>query len=85
MTPASELTPSMTTIEVSGGRRNKLRPGDLVGALTSSKEIPGDVIGKIDVLEKKSFVAVPAEHLKKAVAILNKAPIKKKSYRSPGD
>ena len=81
-TPASELTPSMTTIEVSGGRRNKLRPGDLVGALTSTKEIPGDVIGKIDVLEKKSFVAVPAEHLKKAVAILNKAPIKKKSYRA---
>ena len=81
-TPASELTPSMTTIEVSGGRRNKLRPGDLVGALTSTKEIPGDVIGKIDVLEKKSFVAVPAEHLKNAVAILNKAPIKKKSYRA---
>ncbi|MEC9465850.1 MAG: ATP-dependent RNA helicase DbpA [Myxococcota bacterium] len=80
--PASELTPSMTTIEVSGGRRNKLRPGDLVGALTSTKEIPGDAIGKIDVLEKKSFIAIQAEHRKNAVAILNKAPIKKKSYRA---
>ena len=45
-TPASELAPSMTTIEVSGGRRNKLRPGDLVGAPTSAKKSRATSLGK---------------------------------------
>ena len=31
---ADPLIPTMTTIQISGGRRNKLRPGDLLGALT---------------------------------------------------
>ena len=80
--PASGLIPSMATIEVSGGRRNKLRPGDFLGAITATKEVPGNAIGKIDVLEKNTFVAVHKKHHAKAISILNKAPIKGKSYRA---
>ena len=80
--PASGLVPSMTTIEISGGRRNKLRAGDFLGAITATKDIPGSAVGKINVLEKNTFVAIHKEHHAKAVSLLNKAPIKGKSYRA---
>jgi ATP-independent RNA helicase DbpA len=80
--PASGLVPSMTTIEISGGRRHKLRAGDFLGAITASKEIPGNAVGKINVLEKNTFVAIHKEHHAKAVSILNQDPIKGKSYRA---
>ena len=80
--PSSALIPTMTTIEISGGRRNKLRPGDFLGAITASKEISGSAVGKINVLEKNTFVAVDKKVHDKAVRILNSAPIKGKSYRA---
>lgn len=80
--PSSALIPTMTTIEISGGRRNKLRSGDFLGAITASKEISGSAVGKINVLEKNTFVAVDKEVHDQAVRILNSAPIKGKSYRA---
>ena len=72
----------MTTIEVSGGRRHKLRPGDFLGAITATKEISGSAVGKIDVLEKKTFIAIDEANHAKAVRILNKGPIKGKTFRA---
>jgi ATP-dependent RNA helicase DbpA len=80
--PASGLIPSMTTIEVSGGRRHKLRPGDLLGAITATKEIPGSAVGEINVLEKNTFIAIDRDHHTRVLAILNKSPIKGKAYRA---
>ena len=60
----------------------KLRAGDFLGAITATKDIPGSAVGKINVLEKNTFIAVHKEHHAKAVSLLNKAPIKGKSYRA---
>ena len=79
---SSDLLPPMTTIEVSGGRRHKLRPGDFLGAITATKEISGTAVGKIDVLEKKTFIAINEANHTKAVRILNKVPIKGKTFRA---
>jgi ATP-independent RNA helicase DbpA len=57
------LVPLMTTIQISGGRKNKLRPGDLLGALTAQGGIPGDAVGKIDLADNVSYVAVQNKHV----------------------
>lgn len=74
--------PSMVTILVDGGRQDKLRPGDLLGALTKDIGLPGDGIGKIDVLPSRTYVAVRAEHADAAFEGLRTRTIKGRSFRA---
>jgi ATP-independent RNA helicase DbpA len=62
----SELTPTsneplrapMQTIQILGGRKEKIRPGDVLGALTKDLGFAGTQIGKINVNEFSTYVAV---------------------------
>jgi len=76
------LIPLMTTIQISGGRKNKLRPGDLLGALTAQGGIPGDAVGSIDLFDTVGFVAVHNKHVPKALRQLSDRPIKGRKYRA---
>jgi ATP-independent RNA helicase DbpA len=76
------LVPLMTTIQISGGRKNKLRPGDLLGALTAHGGIPGDAVGKIDLFDSYGYVAVQNKHVPKALRQLSDRPIKGRKYRA---
>jgi ATP-independent RNA helicase DbpA len=76
------LTPLMTTIQVSGGRKNKLRPGDLLGALTAQGGIPGDAVGSIDLFDTVGYVAIQNKHVPKALRQLSERPIKGRKYRA---
>jgi len=76
------LTPRVTTIQISGGRKNKLRPGDLLGALTAVGGIPGDAVGSIDMFDNYAYVAVKNAHVQKAQRQLNDRPIKGRKYRA---
>jgi len=76
------LTPRVTTIQISGGRKNKLRPGDLLGALTAQGGIPGDAVGSIDMFDNYAYVAVKNAHVQKAQRQLNDRPIKGRKYRA---
>jgi len=76
------LIPLMTTIQISGGRKNKLRPGDLLGALTAQGGIPGDAVGSIDLFDTVGYVAVRNEAVKKALRRLSDRPIKGRKYRA---
>jgi len=80
---ARELTPrpSLVTLRIEGGRRDKLRPGDILGALTGEGGVAGDAVGKIDVQEARSYVAVKREVEKRALDQLQAGRIKKKRYR----
>lgn len=49
----------MTRLSVSIGRRDYVRPGDLVGAIAGESGIPGSSIGSIDIFDKHTFVDVP--------------------------
>ena len=73
---------AMTTIEVNGGKANKLRPGDLLGALTAAGGIPGPAVGKIDVLRSLAFVAVESAVASKAARQLDGQPVKGRRYRA---
>jgi ATP-independent RNA helicase DbpA len=52
------LKAPMVTIQLNIGRKHKIRPGDLLGALTGDAGLKGSQIGKIDIFDVVSFVAV---------------------------
>ena len=68
-------------IFINGGKKDKLRAGDILGALTAGIGLKKEDIGKIDVLDFSSYVAIKAEHIDFAQNSLNKTKIKGKYYR----
>ncbi len=52
--------PPLVTFRLGAGRRDKLRPGDILGALTKDAGLPASAIGLIDVQERVAFVTVAA-------------------------
>lgn len=69
------------TIAVDGGRTDKVRPGDLLGALTGEAGLPGDAVGKIDVFPTRSYVAIARDWHGKAVQRLRAGKIKGRTFR----
>ncbi|MDP3705431.1 MAG: ATP-dependent RNA helicase DbpA [Legionellaceae bacterium] len=61
-TDSAMYSPSMVTLCLDLGKKDKIRAGDIVGALTKDMNLPNEVIGKIDVLPFKSYVAIHKSH-----------------------
>lgn len=80
--PVDPLSAKMTTIKIGGGRKNKLRPGDLLGALTAAGGVSGNAVGSIDLFDTVSYVAVRNAQAKRAAQQLANRPIKGKRYRA---
>jgi ATP-independent RNA helicase DbpA len=74
------LEPPMTTIWIGGGRKDKVRPGDILGALTSETGIPGSEIGKIDIFNNHAFVAVKRDVADKAISCLRNGKVKGRNF-----
>jgi ATP-independent RNA helicase DbpA len=72
---------SMATLRIDAGRTDKLRPGDIVGALTGEAGIKGDAIGKIDVFATRSYVAIQRAHADRALKRLQEGRIKARKFR----
>jgi ATP-independent RNA helicase DbpA len=78
------LLPPMVTLQILGGRKEKIRPGDVLGALTNDEGGPAytrEQIGKIQVTEFCTFVAVTRDVADAACAKLNAGRVKGKSVR----
>lgn len=73
--------PAHVTLCIAGGRKEKVRPGDILGALTGEAGLPGNVVGKITIQDYQSFVAVDAEAADKALKRLEKGKIKGRRFR----
>ena len=69
------------TLRIDGGRSDKLRPGDIVGALTNDAGVHKDAIGKIDVFPTCSHVALAHAEAKHAVEQLRAGKIKGRRFR----
>lgn len=75
----------MMTLEVDAGKKQKIRPGDLVGALTNSDyghALNFEQLGKIKVTARSTFVAVARQVAKKALTQLQQAPLKGRKVRA---
>ena len=75
------LTPPMATLHIQGGRKEKIRPGDVLGALTADLGYAREQIGKIDVNEFSTYVAVDRAIAPDAARRLNDGRIKGKSVK----
>lgn len=79
--PAAMPLPKMVTINISGGRKDKLRPGDILGALTGDAGFAGMQIGKIAIFDMQAFVAVDHAIAREAVQKLQSGKIKGRTFK----
>jgi len=80
LTDEQRFQPPMVTLWIDGGRKDKVRPGDILGALTGTAGIPGADVGKIDLFDKQSYVAIKRGSADKALACLRNGKIKGRSF-----
>ncbi len=72
--------PAMRTLVIDAGRQDKLRPGDIVGALTGPGGLHKDQVGKINVFATRAYVAVVRE-LAESVRDKVRGNIKGRNFR----
>lgn len=79
----ARIAPQATTVTlcIDAGRTDKLRPGDIVGALTGEAGLSVDAIGKIDVYPTRSYVAILRAQADQALARLQQGKIKGRKFR----
>lgn len=75
------LTPTMTTLQIDGGRKQKVRPGDILGALTGDAGLDGKHVGKIAIFERWAYVAVTRSEANTALKQLGAGKIKGKRFK----
>jgi len=79
--PDTKIKPPMSTLCINAGRKNKIRAGDILGALTKNTNLMGKHIGKIDIFDIVAYVAVEQAFAKQALTILSDGKIKGRNYR----
>ncbi|THJ33236.1 ATP-dependent RNA helicase DbpA [Lampropedia aestuarii] len=84
LTPASSepLVPAMRTIQIMGGRKEKIRAGDVLGAMTRDFGFAKEQVGKISVNDFSTYVAVSRSIANKVLTKLNNGRVKGKTVRA---
>ncbi len=75
-----ELKPQYVTLVIEGGKKDKLRAGDLLGALTGDAGLAGSSIGKIDIYDRQAYVAIETKFIDDANKRLKNGKIKGKKF-----
>ncbi len=78
----SSVQPAMVTIEISGGKKQKVRAGDILGALTGGNGIDGKKVGKINLFDMRAYVAVDKSVAKIAHKKLENGKMKGRKFRA---
>lgn len=73
--------PEWATLQIDGGKKQKVRPGDILGALTGKNGIAGKQVGKINMFDNWAYVAVHKDASKPALAKLSEGKLKGRSFR----
>ena len=72
----------MKTIQIAGGKKQKVRAGDILGALTKDGGIDGKAIGKINLFPMSAYVAVTHPVANKALKQLQNGKLKGRQFRA---
>ena len=80
--PGGTLLPAMATVHIQAGRKDKIRPGDVLGALTADLGYTREQVGKIDINEFATYVAVERSIAAAVVERLNKGRIKGRAVKA---
>ncbi|MGK0361543.1 MAG: ATP-independent RNA helicase DbpA [Bradymonadia bacterium] len=78
----THLVPPNRTLLLMAGRKQKLRKGDVLGALIKDAGLPADAIGRIDLTDTSCAVAIAHAHAPAALAFVQRARIKKTRVRA---
>jgi len=78
---AFKLKAGMTTLQIDAGRKSKIRPGDILGAITGDAGFAANIVGKIDVLDNQTYVAVNKDMANQLVKRLADGKIKGRKLR----
>jgi len=76
------LQSKMSTIQIDSGKKNKIRPGDLLGALTKDAGLAGSQIGKINIFDTFSYVAIEREVAAQAVGYFRNGKVKGRKVKA---
>jgi ATP-independent RNA helicase DbpA len=80
--PNYSLRGAMATVQIDAGRKQKIRPGDVLGALTGDAGLDAGSIGKITIADKVSHVAVSRAALRQAMSYLSQGKVKGRAIRA---
>ena len=73
--------PAMATLQIDGGKKQKVRAGDIVGALTAKGEIDAAQVGKIQIFDHSAYIAVAREVTQLALDKIAHGKLKGRSFR----
>ncbi|KXI26858.1 ATP-dependent RNA helicase DbpA [Paraglaciecola hydrolytica] len=76
------VEPEFVTICIDGGKKDKLRPGDILGALTKDAEVPNDDVGKINVTTTHTYVAIKTRSVKRSLKQFNEGKLKGRKFKA---
>lgn len=75
--------PEMATIRIDGGKKQKVRPGDILGALTGGEPaLAGSDVGKIASYDMFTYVAVKRQSVDLALRKISEGKLKGKNFRA---
>lgn len=75
------LKAPMKTMYINGGKKEKVRAGDILGALVGEAGLDAKDVGNINIFEKQSYVAIAAHQIEKAVVKLSEGKIKGRKFK----
>lgn len=76
-----DLIAPMKTMYINGGKKDKIRPGDILGALVGVAGLTGTQVGAINILDNQSYVAIEKNSFADAVRALSEGKIKGRKYK----
>lgn len=80
--PYEPKKPNMVTLCIDGGKKSKLRPGDILGALTAAGGIPGSDVGKINMFPNQAYVAIARPSARRALKLIQEKNMKGRRFRA---
>ncbi len=80
--PRYTMESPMVTLQIDSGKKNKIRPGDLLGALTKDAGLAGADIGNIKIFAKFSYVAIDKNSASKALEYFQNGKVKGRLTRA---
>ncbi len=76
------LVPAMVTLQIDGGKKQKVRPGDILGALTGGPDpLVATEVGKISIFDQSAYFAVSRSVAKRALKKIEQGKLKGRSFR----
>jgi ATP-independent RNA helicase DbpA len=76
-----DLIPPMKTMYINGGKKEKVRAGDILGALVNVAGLVATQVGQINILDKQSYVAITASQFKDVLSKMSNGKIKGRKFK----